>query len=103
MFESKYEPVVEETLEDEFGDLMFKAKHRLVENETYGWFGPDGSEYKWLIDRRSWSQLLEDNPNLVPHDVVFLPSGHRLIRSAAALNRYDKGENSGRGTLQAVS
>ena len=91
MFESKYEPVVEETLEDEFGDLMFKAKHRLVENETYGWFGPDGSEYKWLIDRRSWSQLLEDNPDLVPHDVVFLPSGHRLIRSAAALNRYDKG------------
>ena len=91
MFESKYEPVVEETLEDEFGDLMFNTKHRLVETETYGWFGPDESEYKWLIDRRSWSQLLEDNPNLVPHDVVFLPSGHRLIRSAAALNRYDEG------------
>lgn len=90
MFESKYEPVVEETLEDEFGDLMFNTKHRLVETETYGWFGPDESEYKWLIDRRSWSQLLEDNPDLVPDDVVFLPSGHRLIRSAA-LNRYDKG------------
>lgn len=91
MFESKYEPVVEETSEDEFGDLIFETKHRLVETETYGWFGPGGSEYKWLIDRRSWSQLLQDNPDLVPSDVVFLPSGHRLIRSVAALNRYDGG------------
>jgi hypothetical protein len=90
MFESNYEPVVDEMLEDELGDLTYKTKHRLVETEAYGWFGPDASEYKWLVDRRAWCQLIEDNPGLTPGDLVFLPSGHRLIR-ASALGEYDQG------------
>ena len=52
MFESNYIPIVEEDNDD----LSINVRHRLVLTETYGYFGPHGSNFKWLIDHRSWSQ-----------------------------------------------
>lgn len=87
MFESNYIPIVEE----DNNDLSINVRHRLVPTETYGYFGPHDSDYKWLIDHRSWSQLSDDNPELEDGDVIFLSTGHRLIRTEA-IARYDCGE-----------
>jgi hypothetical protein len=88
MMETSYNGIENETVDLEQDERAFI--HRLSPTER-GWFGPQDSEYKLLIDYRSWSHLKTDCPELVGDDIQFLETGHRLIRSEA-ISRYDRPE-----------
>lgn len=64
--------------------------HRLSPTQS-GWFGPEDSAYKLLIDHRSWAHLSAECPRLNANDIHFLETGHRLIRNEA-VSRYDREE-----------
>ena len=87
LMETKYigQQVVEQ---DDSLDTSYK--HRLVPNQK-GWFGPDDSEWRLLLDHRSWSHLKADCPRLSEEHFKFLPSGHRLIHRLG-LQHYDMKE-----------
>jgi hypothetical protein len=85
MMETSYSGIEDEAVDLDQNERAFI--HRLSPTET-GWFGPQDSEYKLLIDHRSWSHLKAECPELKENDIQFLDSGHRLIRSEA-ISRYD--------------
>ena len=87
LMETKYigQQVVEQ---DDSLDTSYK--HMLVPNQK-GLFGPDDSEWRLLLDHRSWSHLKADCPRLSEEHFKFLPSGHRLIHRLG-LQHYDMKE-----------
>ena len=85
MMETSYSGIEDEAIDLDQNERAFV--HRLTPTET-GWFGPEDSKYKLLIDHRSWAHLKTDCPELDENDILFLDSGHRLIRSEST-SRYD--------------
>jgi len=80
LFEAHYVKV-EHIVEDD-DDLFneFDGTFKLIGTEQ-GFLAPESSNWGLLIDRRSWSQLQQDyNGIMTENDVIFLQSGHRLIR-----------------------
>ena len=87
LMETKY---IGQQVIDEEESLDATFKHRLVANQK-GWFGPDDSEWRLLLDHRSWSHMNTDCPRLSEEHFKFLPSGHRLIHRLG-LQHYDMKE-----------
>ena len=86
LFEANYVKI--QNPEEEDFDLFdeFHGDFKLIGTEQ-GYFASENSTWALLIDRRSWSQLKEDYRNTISEEhLVFLESGHRLIRLEVANN-----------------